>query len=169
MTPNQEFIDKTIQKHGNFVIPILQDIQEQYNYLPEESMIMVAEKLNMHLIDLYGVATFYKAFSLTPKGEHIITVCLGTACYIRGGAKILETISKELDIEPGETTDDMSFTLETVNCLGCCAIGPIVVIDNQYFGEMTPQKTINLLKKFKEGRKCSPSHPLINLKTTVER
>ena len=152
MTIEEGFIDKSIKKHGNFLIPILQDIQENYRYLPEECLTQIAEKLQIPLIDVYGVATFYQSFSLVPKGEHIIIVCLGTACYIRGGKKIVDILINELDIEPGETTEDKKFSLETVNCLGCCAIGPMVLIDDEYYGEMTPQKIIKLIKTLKREK-----------------
>ena len=153
MTVFETFIDKSIKIHGNFLIPILQDIQESYKYLPEESLITVSEKLHIPLIDIYGVATFYQSFSLIPKGENIIIVCLGTACYINGGRKIVDVLMRELDIIPGKTTKDNKFTLETVNCLGCCAIGPIVEINGDYHREMTPKKTINLIRAMKRGKK----------------
>jgi len=148
----EDFIDKSIKKHGNFLIPVLQDIQEYFKYLPEEFLIQVAKKLRIPLIDVYGVATFYQSFSLVPKGEHIIVVCLGTACYIRAGKKIVDVLTNELDIEPGSITKDKKFSLETVNCLGCCAIGPIVLIDDKYYGEMTPQKIIKLIKTLKREK-----------------
>jgi len=106
------------------LISILQDIQAEYNYLPQEALRFVAESMGIPLIDIIGVATFYRAFSLEPRGKHLITVCLGTACHVRGGYKILEEFEKKLRIEAGETTPDGQFTLETVACLGCCAIGP---------------------------------------------
>ncbi len=146
---DETFLDKSIEKHGNFLIPILQDIQEKYRYLPEECLIIIAERLQIPLIEVYGVATFYQSFSLIPKGEHIITVCLGTACYIRGGTNMVDVLTKELNIKPGETTKDKKFSLETVNCLGCCAIGPMVLIDDEYYGEMTPPKVIKLIKTLK--------------------
>lgn len=146
---DETFLDKSIEKHGNFLIPILQDIQEKYRYLPEECLIIIAERLQIPLIEVYGVATFYQSFSLIPKGEHIITVCLGTACYIRGGTNMVDVLTKELNIIPGETTKDKKFSLETVNCLGCCAIGPMVLIDDEYYGEMTPPKVIKLIKTLK--------------------
>lgn len=149
---DETFLDKCIKKHDNFLIPILQDIQEKYRYLPEECLIIVAERLQIPLIEVYGVATFYQSFSLIPKGEHIITVCLGTACYIRGGTNMVDVLTKELNIKPEETTKDKKFTLETVNCLGCCAIGPMVLIDDEYYGEMTPQKVIKLIKTLKMGK-----------------
>ncbi|MCK4395968.1 NADH-quinone oxidoreductase subunit NuoE [candidate division WOR-3 bacterium] len=139
-----------VEKNGKYrdaLIPILQDIQEEYNWLPKETLEIVARELEIPLMDVYGVTTFYRTFSLEPRGKHIITVCLGTACHVRGGQRITETISRELGIDPGETTEDLKFTLETVNCLGCCAIGPIAVIDGKYYGGMTSQKVISLLKK----------------------
>ena len=150
MTEESAFIDGCIEKFGRFLIPILQEIQAHDNYLPENTLKIVAEKLGLPFIDVYSVATFYQAFSLSPKGKHVITTCLGTACYVRGGAKIVESLSRELNLTPGKTSEDMEFTLETVNCLGCCAIGPTVVIDGIYHGEMTAQKTLHLLKKLKE-------------------
>ena len=144
-----EVVNDCIQKNGNSLIPVLQDIQSYYNYLPEEIFNEVSQKMNIPLIDVYGVATFYKSFSLTPKGKHIITVCMGTACHVRGGQRIADRMARELEIELGETTPDMNFTLETVNCLGCCAIGPIMMIDGEYYGQMTIQKAISLLNEYK--------------------
>jgi NADH-quinone oxidoreductase subunit E len=146
-------ISNIIQKYGTkkeMLIPILQDIQSEYNWLPREVINEVSQKLNIPLIDVYGVASFYKQFSLKPRGKHIITVCLGTACHVRGGLRIVNELSRKLNIEPGETTSDMQFTLETVNCLGCCAIGPVVVIDDEYYGEMNPTKTIQIIKKYEK-------------------
>jgi NADH-quinone oxidoreductase subunit E len=148
-----EFVDLCIKNNGKFLIPILEQIQDHYRYLPEDVLNIVAEKMNIPFIDVYSVATFYQAFSLKPKGKHTIIVCLGTACYIRGGAKIVESLSRDLNLAPGTTSDDNELTLETVNCLGCCAIGPIVVIDGKYHGEMTPQKTLKLIKTLKEEKK----------------
>jgi len=149
MAIKETYVDECAERHGDFLIPILQDIQEKYNYLPEESLREVAERLQIPLRDVYGVATFYRSFSLTPKGEHVFTVCIGTACHVRGGARLAKTISRELGIKPGETTKDMQFSLETVNCLGCCAIGPIVVADAEYHGQMTSQRALDLLKKYR--------------------
>ncbi|TES91040.1 MAG: NADH-quinone oxidoreductase subunit NuoE [Candidatus Cloacimonadota bacterium] len=143
-------IDYVLMKNRrdrNALIPILQDIQAELNWLPEEALEIVALELGIPLIDVYGVTTFYRTFSLKPRGKHIVTVCLGTACHVRGGQRITETISRELKINSGETTKDLKFTLETVNCLGCCAIGPIVVVDGEYYGGMTSQKALALLKR----------------------
>ena len=147
-----EKIDKIIENYKNdktFLIPILQDIQAEYNYLPKETLIHVAEKLSLPLIQVYGVATFFKAFNLTPRGKHIINVCLGTACHVRGAVNVLQKIERELGIKKGETTEDMQFTLETVNCLGACALGPIMVVDGEYHGHMTSMRIESVLKSYK--------------------
>jgi NADH-quinone oxidoreductase subunit E len=146
-----DVVDCVIQKHGAnklALIPILQDLQSDLNWLPEDVLKAVAEKLDVPLIDVYGVATFYRTFSLKPRGKHIITVCVGTACHVRGGQRIVDEIGKMLGIGPGETTPDQNFTLETVNCLGCCAIGPIVMIDGEYYGEMNTRKVAPVLEKY---------------------
>lgn len=144
-----EIIKKYRARKGA-LISILQDIQTEYNWLSKETITEVSKKLGIPLINIYEVASFYKAFSLKPRGEHIITVCMGTACHVRGAPRILDELSRELNIEPGETTEDMQFTLETVNCLGCCAIGPVVVIDGEYHGGMNPTKATRLLKRYKK-------------------
>ncbi|KPJ53325.1 hypothetical protein AMJ39_05075 [candidate division TA06 bacterium DG_24] len=146
-------VEESIERQGEFLIAVLQDIQEHYNYLPEAALQEVAARLDIPLRDVYGVATFYRSFSLAPKGEHIVTVCLGTACHVRGGARIVEALARELEIEAGETTPDLEFTLETVNCLGCCAIGPIVVVDGEYHGEMTAQGAVNLVRKIQKAER----------------
>lgn len=128
------------------LISILQDIQEEYNYLPQDALILLSKKLEVSLINIYGIATFFKSFSLTPRGKHLLTVCIGTACHVRGGPGILEELERKLKIKAGETTEDKLFTLESVNCLGCCAIGPIVVKDGEYFGQMTMGKAGSVLK-----------------------
>ncbi len=150
-------IDQVIErceKAKSSLIPILQDIQHEYNWLPPEVLKHVAERLDVPLIGVYGAATFYRSFSLKPRGKHIGTVCVGTACHVRGGQRIVDAISREFGIEPGETTEDLNFTLETVNCLGCCAIGPILVLDGEYYGEMTTRKVSSLLEKYRTGSKA---------------
>jgi NADH-quinone oxidoreductase subunit E len=138
------------------LISILHEIQDRYNHLPEKALRKVASKLKMDLNDIYGVATFYKSFSLVPKGRHSVTVCLGTACHVRGGPKILRELKKELNIEPGQTTTDKQFSLNAVNCLGVCAIGPVMFVDGKFYGEMNPLKArrvIDKLNKKKSGVK----------------
>jgi len=139
-------VDKYNGKHDS-VIAILQDVQSEYHYLPEHALRVVASELGLPLIQICGVATFFKAFSLKPRGEHTVTVCLGTACHVRGAPAVLDEAKRQLGIEPGNTTDDMRFTLETVNCLGACALGPIMVIDGKYHGQMSPRKAKKVLKK----------------------
>lgn len=147
------FVEKCIKKQGGLLIPVLQEIQAHYRYLPEQAMREVARQLRIPLRDVYGVATFYRAFSLHPRGKHEVTVCLGTACHVRGGANIVNTLSTDLEISPGQTTPDGKFTLETVNCLGCCAIGPIVVVDGEYYGEMNSQKARKLIENLGKEEK----------------
>jgi len=143
-------VKKHIKKYSNekkALISILQDIQEEYNYLPQEALKIVSRTLGVPLIDIIGVATFYRAFSLEPRGKHLITVCLGTACHVRGGPKILEEFERKLNIEAGQTSKDGQFSLETVACLGCCAIGPVVVVDGNYHAQTTIRKVGSILKK----------------------
>lgn len=144
-------IESIISKYEGrkeFLIPILQEIQEKYNYLPKDALIYVSKKLSIPLIQVYSVATFYKTFSLKPKGKHIIRVCLGTACHVRGAPRIVDEIKRKLNIDVGETTEDKLFTLETVRCLGACALGPIVVIDDEYYGQVNPKKIDTILQKY---------------------
>lgn len=142
-------VDRYGGKHDS-VIAILQDVQSEYNYLPEDALRAVASQLGLPLIQVCGVATFFKAFSLKPRGEHTVRVCLGTACHVRGAPAVLDEAKRQLGIEPGNTTDDMRFTLETVNCLGACALGPIVVVDDEYQGQMGPRKVKKVLNKYKK-------------------
>lgn len=140
------------------LISILQDIQEEYNYLPQEALRIVSATLGIPLIDIFGVATFYRAFSLEPRGKHLVTVCMGTACHVRGGPKILEEFERNLDIEAGETTEDRQFSLETVACLGCCAIGPVVVVDGDYHAQTSIRKVGSILKKYRKKEKENESN-----------
>ena len=140
-----------IERHGYqraALIGILQDIQTKMNYLPRKALIQVGNSLDLPLTSIYEVATFYKAFSLEPKGRHTIQVCLGTACHVRGGARILDYLENRLEVKSGGTTRDDAFTLETVNCLGACALGPIVVIDKKYYGKINIHKIESILKKY---------------------
>lgn len=146
-------VQSIIDKHGGQkknLIAMMMDVQTRFNYLPPESLRLIAAALDMPLIDVIGVATFYRAFSLKPRGKHTCLVCLGTACHVRGGPKILEELERRLEIAPGETTKDRRFTLETVACLGCCAIGPVVVIDGDYHGHATIRKIEPILEKYRK-------------------
>lgn len=144
-------IDRILRRYRNqksSLISILHDVQTEYNYLPKESLEKIAEKIGVPLSRVYSTATFFKAFSLEPRGKHLITVCLGTACHVRGAPRIAEEIERILGIKSGETTKDKNFTFETVNCLGVCAIGPVMVIDNEYYGHMSASKIKKVLKDY---------------------
>ena len=144
-------IDAIIKKYDakkEFLICILQDIQNVFEYLPKDALNHVSEKLDIPLIQVYGVATFFKAFSLIPRGGHTCTVCLGTACHVKGAEKVLDKVKRTLDIDVGETTKDMEFSLKTVNCLGACALGPMMVVDDDYHGHMSQNKVDGVLKKY---------------------
>jgi NADH-quinone oxidoreductase subunit E len=146
-------IDRILEKYDyedSSIIAMLQDVQEQQNYLPEKDLEYISERLSMPLAKIYRIATFYNAFSLTPRGKHIINVCLGTACHVRGAAKVLDRIKMYLGADVGEITKDKLFSLETVNCLGACAMGPIVVVGNDYHGQMTPAKVASTIKKYRK-------------------
>jgi NADH-quinone oxidoreductase subunit E len=131
------------------LIPVLQDIQDEFNYLPKDEMKIVAARLQVPLTRVYSVATFFKMFSLEPRGKHLIRVCLGTACHLRGGQRLVETVERRLNVEPFQTTEDMQFSLETVGCLGSCAQAPLMMIDDKYFGQMAVDKVPKILKPYK--------------------
>jgi NADH-quinone oxidoreductase subunit E len=150
-TVEREAIIEILEAHGNRVddlIMILQDIQNVYRYLPEGAMSIVTEELDIPFSQVYEVATFYRSFSLEPRGEHEIKVCLGTACHLKGGPLILENFERELGVPAGSTTEDKAFTLETVNCVGACALAPLVLVDTYYFGKSNSSSVRNILKKF---------------------
>ncbi len=128
------------------LIGLLQRIQLAFNYVPPSALPIVAEKLGLPLGQVCGVATFYGSFSLEPRGRHMVTCCLGTACHVRGGARIADEVSNLLDIGPGNTTRDLLFTFETVRCLGACALAPVVVIDGEYHGKSTPRRIRRILQ-----------------------
>ncbi|MBU2437334.1 MAG: NAD(P)H-dependent oxidoreductase subunit E, partial [Candidatus Omnitrophica bacterium] len=149
-----EKINKALKGKGenaSELIEVLQDIQENYGFLPEEALRAVAEKLNVPLIEVFRVASFYKAFTLKPRGKHLVTVCMGTACHVRGAPKFLDEVLGQLGIKPGETTEDGELTVETVNCLGACALGPVVVLDGKYYDHMTPGKLRGLIQDVYDG------------------
>ena len=144
-------IDEIVGSYGSnkdSIISILQDIQSKYRYLPEPALKQVAKSLELPLIQVYGVATFFKAFSLEPQGKHKVCVCQGTACHVRGSNSVLEELERELGIKNGETTEDMNFTLEGVNCLGACALGPIATVNEDYHGQLNGSKVKKMLKKY---------------------
>ena len=140
-----ETILKGRESRPDQLIEVLQDMQAEYGYLPEEGLCTVSERLGLRPIEVYRVASFYKAFTLMPHGRHSLTLCLGTSCHVRGSEMLLDTMQGLLDIVPGQTTKDGSFTLQTVNCLGCCALGPVAVLDDAYHDHMTPRKLRQLV------------------------
>ncbi|MBN1177407.1 MAG: NADH-quinone oxidoreductase subunit NuoE [Dehalococcoidales bacterium] len=142
---------EVLQKHQHdkaLLVDILQDIQAEVGYLPKEVLQETSTGLGIPLSRVYSVATFFKAFSLTPRGRHLINVCMGTACHVRGAVKVLDKIEQELKVKRGETTKDLKFTLETVNCVGACALGPMVIVGEDYHGEMTPEGIVSVLKEY---------------------
>ena len=145
-------IDRIIDGHGgeaSSLIQVLLEIQHENHWLPKEALDRVAERLQVPLSRIQHIATFYKAFSLVPKGRHQVHVCVGTACHVRGATRILDTLQEQTGIMPGETDLDLNFSLETVNCLGCCALGPVMVVDGKTFGKLTPAESAEALKGYK--------------------
>ena len=135
------------------LIEVLQDVQGAFGYISQEAMERISNELGVPLIEVSRVAHFYKAFSLEPRGRHMITVCMGTACHVRGSDLILEEALRELDIHAGETTSDGEFTVESVNCLGACALGPVVVLDGTYYDHMSPRKLKELIESVRKAEK----------------
>ncbi|MCK9557840.1 MAG: NADH-quinone oxidoreductase subunit NuoE [Candidatus Cloacimonetes bacterium] len=136
------------------IIPILQAVQEEYRYLPQEVLTFIATSLRISPARLYGVATFYSHFSLEPKGKHIIRMCDGTACHVRGSSAVIDAIRKKLNLSAKKiTTDDMMFTFETVSCLGACGLAPVLVIDDEVHGQMTPEQALQLISSIEEKEK----------------
>lgn len=142
-----EIIDRYHGEEG-ILIQVLLDVQHQYNWLAEDALKRISERLGVAFSEVYRVASFYKAMSLTPRGRHLIRVCLGTACHVRGGPRILDKVEQVLDIKAGETTQDRKFSLERVNCLGCCALGPVIVVDGEAHGNLAPAKIEGILNKY---------------------
>lgn len=146
----REIVDNIIKKYDGkkeAIIAILQDVQAHLRWLPNNVLSLISGKLKIPISSLYSIATFYKSFHLKPRGENIVTVCMGTACHVRGAPKILEEFERRLNIKDGETTKDHKFTLECVNCVGACALGPIVIVNEEYHGQMTKVKVDNILDK----------------------
>lgn len=133
------------QNKNGILIQLLLDIQRELSWVPRIAIKKISEKLKIPVSQIYRVASFYTAISLKPRGRHLIRVCVGTACYVRGGTRLLDSIENKLEIKSGETTNDELFSLETVNCLGCCALGPVIEIDGQYFGKLNSEKLDKLL------------------------
>jgi NADH-quinone oxidoreductase subunit E len=148
---DNERIDQIIDKHhseASSLIQVLLDIQAENHWLPKEALERVAERLQVPLTRIQHIATFYKAFSLVPKGRHEVHICMGTACHVRGAQRVLDTVQDLTGIKPGETDLDLKFSLQTVNCLGCCALGPVMEVDGKTHGKIVPSKTADVLKNY---------------------
>lgn len=148
-TAGARTVDRILHTHGNAktgLIEILHDLQEEHGHLPEEALTTVAARLGIPLIEVFRVANFYKAFKLTPRGRHVLTLCMGTACHVRGAEKLVDEVAGQLGIAAGETTADGEITLETVNCLGACALGPVAIIDGKLHDHVSYAKLRSLLK-----------------------
>lgn len=148
---NPQKVDEIIDRYPaqpGVLIQLLLDVQSEVNWIPKESILSISKRLQIPISQVYRVASFYKAMSLTPRGKHIVSVCLGTACHVRGGPRIMDTVKESLKIKAGETTPDIRFTLERVNCLGCCAMGPVVLVDKDYHSKMAPSKVKAVLESY---------------------
>lgn len=144
----EKLCDKYRHEKGA-IVELLQEIQAEDQYISKDTMQYVSEQLEIPLSQLYGLATFYRAFSLEPKGKHQVTCCMGTACHVRGGKRVVNELERILNIKVGSTTEDRLFTLTTVNCVGACAVAPIVIVDGHYHGEMTPAKARQLIEQYR--------------------
>lgn len=146
----EEIMERYHRQHGA-MIPMLQDIQAKFDYLPREQLRYLARRLGVPLSQVYSVATFYKSFSLAPRGQHLLTLCLGTVCYLKGADKLHQMIQETLEVEPGGTSPDRRFTYQPVNCLGACALAPVLVIDGKYFEKVTPDELPRILSEYEKG------------------
>ncbi len=149
----KENVKEVLERYGYNsarMIEILQDLQDIYSYLPREVLEEVASTLELPLARVYHIATFFKAFSLLPRGKHVVQVCTGTACHVKGAYRVLERLSDVLGVPAGKTTKDLQFTLETVNCVGACALGPVVIVDEKYYGHVNPSKVESIIEEYRE-------------------
>jgi NADH-quinone oxidoreductase subunit E len=144
----EELIDKILDRYEadqGMLIPMMQDLQAEYGYLPPEELRSLSKRLVIPLTRIYGVATFYSSFRLAPKGQHDVTLCMGTVCYLKGSPQISEAISEEFAVQPGGTTEDRLFTLQAVNCVGACALAPVMIVDGNYHDGVTPASALEIL------------------------
>ena len=151
MVTQVDSVDRIIDRYAGeegALIQVLLDVQREYNWLPGEALRQISERLKIPVSRIYRVASFYKAMSLTPIGRHLVNVCLGTACHVRGGPRIMDKVEELLGIKAGETTPDQRFTVNRVNCLGCCALGPVIVVDEEYHGKLAPAKLKEVLETY---------------------
>lgn len=148
LTAANKVIDKYQDMHGA-LMPVLQAIQEEYGYIPEETVHLTAERLNVYASQIYGVLTFYAQFHLKPRGKYIMRVCMGTACHVKGAGRIADTLKDRLDIAHAETTEDLKFTAEYVACIGACGMAPVIMVNDGTYGSMTVQKMDEVIEKYK--------------------
>jgi NADH-quinone oxidoreductase subunit E len=144
-------LDRVFTKHQGeegALIPVLQEAQDIYGYLPKEVLVRISKRLKVPLSHIFGIVTFYAQFYLNPPGRHTIKSCQGTACHVRGAAGVLESLMRKLQVEPGGTTEDFNFSLETVACVGTCFLAPVIMIDKDYYGKLTPKRAADILKKY---------------------
>ncbi|WP_434510159.1 NADH-quinone oxidoreductase subunit NuoE [Desulfitobacterium sp. AusDCA] len=149
--PKEEKLEEVIHRYRSqkgALIPILQQAQDIYGYLPEHVLRHISQQMKIPIAKIYGVVTFYAQFRLTPIGRNVLSICLGTACHVRGGAKVLDTIEKELKVKDGETTEDGRFTLEIVNCIGACGLAPVISVNGEVHGRLTPEQIPGILAKY---------------------
>lgn len=147
-----EVVKKIIAKNRGIkgaLIPVLHEVQDDFGYLPKEALMLVSEGLEIPMTEIYGVASFYSYFSLEPKGEHVIRVCMGTACYVKGAQNLIDELTKELKVEVGNTTEDGKFTLESTRCLGACGLAPVLMIDEKVYGRLVPKDIKAILNEYK--------------------
>jgi NADH-quinone oxidoreductase subunit E len=152
-TVKEGFVQEIIERYESdpgMLIPMMQDLQAEHGYLPAEELKRLSKELGIPLTRVYGVAMFYASFRLVPKGRHEVTLCMGTVCYLKGAPRLSEAICEEYGIQPGGTTSDRLFTLQAVNCLGCCAISPVMVVDDKYHGNLTPDEALKILRALSE-------------------
>ena len=150
---NATDLDKLCSKYRDeegAIVELLQTIQAEEQYLPREALERVSANLDIPISQLYGLATFYRAFTLKPRGKHQATCCMGTACHVRGGRRVVEHLQRLLGVKVGDTTDDGLFSLDTVNCVGACAVAPVIIVDDEYHGEMTPAKAAQLIEEYRK-------------------
>jgi NADH:ubiquinone oxidoreductase subunit E len=142
-----------LEKDQRELIHVLHDVQEEFGYIPAQAISQISKQLKISESEIFGVLTFYKAFSLEPRGEHLITICMGTACHVRGAPMILDEFERKLGIKAGETSEDNQFTLETVNCVGACALGPIAIADGEYHGQLKTREVDKIIEKLMDTKR----------------
>ncbi|AQQ08523.1 NADP-reducing hydrogenase subunit HndA [Sedimentisphaera cyanobacteriorum] len=156
-TELKQYIDSLRDKphFESYLIAVLHKAQKLYGYLTLESMNIISQQMNIPTAHIWGVATFYSFFNLSEKGKHNVAVCMGTACYVKGANVVLDTLKKELGVEVGGTTDDMLFTLQEARCVGACGLAPVMMIDDEIYGDLTPEKTVEIIKAYRENAKAA--------------